>query len=95
MNDLPTNFDVRDQWPNCIHPILSQGKCGGCWAFGTTEVLSDRLCIASNGEIDVRLSPQYLISCDYSNFGCDGGIPTFAWETLESKGAVTGGCYPY
>lgn len=28
---------------------------GSCWAFGAAEAMSDRICIASNAEIQVRL----------------------------------------
>jgi len=42
LNDLPTNFDARIQWPACIHPIQDQGNCGSCWAFALAGVLSDR-----------------------------------------------------
>ena len=55
--DLPESFDARDEWPDCIQPIRSQGQCGGCWAFGAAEALSDRFCIASGGKINVVLSP--------------------------------------
>jgi C1A family cysteine protease len=48
---IPESFDARTVWPNCIHPILNQGSCDGCWAFGTTSTFTDRICIASNGTI--------------------------------------------
>lgn len=54
---VPASFDSRDQWGSCVHPIRDQASCGSCWAFGATEALSDRFCIASNGAIDVVLSP--------------------------------------
>jgi len=94
--DIPASFDSRTQWPGCIHPILDQGKCGSCWAFAATESLSDRLCIASNKSIDVVLSPQSLVSCDfYGNMGCNGGIPQLAWEYMELAGVATLKCFPY
>ena len=52
---LPETFDAREQWPNCIHPIRDRGRCGDDYAFGASEVFSDRLCIA--GGDDVVLSP--------------------------------------
>lgn len=93
---VPESFDARKQWPGCIHPILDQGKCGSCWAFGATEVLSDRFCIQSNKSIDVVLSPQSLVSCDiYGNLGCNGGTPQLAWEYMELAGVATLECFPY
>jgi cathepsin B len=54
---LPTAFDSRTKWPDCVHPIRDQAKCGSCWAFGASETLSDRFCIASNGKTNVVLAP--------------------------------------
>lgn len=93
----PVNFDSRTQWPGCIHAIRDQGSCGGCWAFGATEVLSDRFCIASKGKVNISLSPQDLISCDIGKYtmGCDGGVPEYAWKYLETTGISTDECIPY
>jgi len=93
---IPSSFDARTQWPNCIHPILNQGQCGSCWAFGATESLSDRFCIKSNGKINVALSPQSLVSCDIEgNMGCNGGIPHLAWDYMEWEGVLPLQCFPY
>ena len=92
---VPESFDSRVQWPGCIHPVLDQGQCGSCWAFGATEVLSDRYCIASGGKTDVVLSPQYLVNCDSFNLGCNGGILSLAWFFLRTKGAPLNSCVPY
>jgi len=92
---LPDAFDSRTQWKNCVYAVKNQGKCGSCWAFAASEVLSDRLCIASEGKIMANLSPQDLVSCDYLDLGCNGGIPVMSWITLRFKGITTESCFPY
>jgi cathepsin B len=57
--------------------------------------LSDRYCIHSNGDVDVVLSPQDLIDCDFSNGGCNGGYLTPALSYLFAEGIVSEDCLPY
>lgn len=71
--DLPMNFDARTKWPNCIHQVRNQMKCGSCWAFGAAEAFSDRMCIASKEGLNEVFSPESLLECDKSDFGCNGG----------------------
>jgi len=95
---VPDAFDTRTQWPDCVFPIRDQGHCGGCWAFSTAEVLSDRLCIASGGKIKVALSTEDLMSCWVSalyNHGCDGGVPEDAWKYTTTTGIVSEDCFPF
>eukprot|EP00664_Eupelagonemidae_sp_cell27_P009023 gene9023-4477_t len=33
-------------------------RCGCCWAFGSAEAASDRMCIATNGTLEIPLSAQ-------------------------------------
>jgi len=95
-NDIPDSFDSREQWPGCVHNIRDQQHCGSCWAFAASEVLSDRFCIASNKNVDVVLSPQYLVSCNnVLNHGCNGGVPIFSWWFIARQGLVTDDCLPY
>lgn len=102
---LPTNFDAREQWPNCqsLRNIRDQSSCGSCWAFGAVEAMSDRICIASGGRVQVTLSADDLLSCCSScGYGCNGGDPLSAWRFWVTDGIVTGsnntqkaGCKPY
>jgi len=91
----PAEFDSRTQWPNCVHPIRDQARCGSCWAFGASEAFSDRVCIASQGATDVVLSPQWLVSCDNSDMGCQGGWLNKAWAYIAKNGLPTDTCAPY
>jgi len=46
---LPRSYDYRDVYPMCNSEILDQAMCGSCWAFSSSGVLSDRMCIHSEG----------------------------------------------
>jgi cathepsin B len=105
--DLPKEFDPREEWPECesIGQIMDQSGCGSCWAFGAVTAMSDRLCINSpkDKQLKVHVSPNHLLSCCKScGYGCDGGYPSMAWRYWQSNGLVTGsdydskeGCQPY
>jgi len=57
--------------------------------------MSDRLCIASKGKVDVILSPEKILECDASDMGCNGGELSNVWSYLESVGTTSDECYPY
>jgi len=95
VNDYPLNFDARKQWPTFVHAVRDQQSCGSCWAFSASEVLSDRLAIASNGSLNFVLSPQDLVSCDTTELGCGGGWPGNAADYIQSTGIPTDECDPY
>jgi cathepsin B len=95
VEDIPTSFDARVQWPNYMHPIRDQQQCGSCWAFSGAEVLSDRFAIASNGKTNVILSPEDMVSCDTGDMGCGGGMLDTEWNYLVNTGIVSDSCFPY
>jgi len=92
---VPDFFDSREKWDYCGFPIRDQGHCGSCWAFGATEAFEDRICIATKGELQLNLSEQNMISCDYAGLGCNGNIPISAWLYLTAMGVPTEECIPY
>ena len=96
IENLPENFDLREQWSQCesIHEIRDQAGCGSCWAFGAAEAMSDRICIASNGRLQTRISPENILSCcKMCGSGCRGGFPYMAWDMFTYDGIPTGGLY--
>jgi len=93
-DDVPLDFDSREQWKGLIHPIRDQEQCGSCWAFSASEVLSDRVAISKNAPSPV-LSAEDLVSCDRGDHGCGGGYLSHAWAYLTSTGIVTDTCMPY
>lgn len=97
VHDLPIEFDARKEWGSICPSLLEvrdQGECGSCWAFGAAEAMTDRICIATKGKNQVRISTEDLLTCcDSCGFGCNGGYPQSAWEFFKTKGIVTGGPY--
>ena len=91
---LPRAFDAREAFPRCaslIGSVRDQGKCGSCWAVAATEVMNDRLCVASDGEQRRELSPQYALSCFDAGSGCDGGDVLATFREFKTRGAPFGG----
>jgi len=94
LSDVPQDFDSRTQWKDLIHPIRDQMQCGSCWAFSATEVLGDRVAVAS-GKASPVLSAEDMVSCDKGDEGCQGGSLDHAWKYLIDTGVVTDTCFPY
>jgi len=101
---LPKHFDARKEFPACkriLGTVRDQGKCGSCWAVAATEMMNDRLCIATKGENVAELSPQFALSCFDSGDGCNGGDVMETLILAAEKGVAYGGmldknaCLPY
>ncbi len=96
LEGLPESFDAREQWgakcPTIKH-IRNQAQCGSCWAFGASEIASDRRCIATGQSM--LLSPQWLVSCDKEDAGCNGGYGPYTWDFIQNTGLATDECFPY
>jgi C1A family cysteine protease len=97
-----SSFDWRNSsdtsLTHCVGAIRDQGKCGSCWAHAVTEMMSDRLCIESNGTKNVTFSPQYMVDCADKSWGaegCGGADTQNATRWLGDNGMRTESCYPY
>lgn len=71
----------------------NQGSCGSCWAFTTATTLESAIAIKGNSSPE-RLSVQYLVDCDETNFGCGGGWMLDAYEFTRTHGIVKESEYP-
>jgi len=96
--DLPEEFDWRSdaRAKNCpsLKEIRDQADCGSCWAFGSVEAMTDRICIASKGQKKIHLSAEDVTSCDnMGDMGCNGGIPSTVYTYYKTFGIVDGGNY--
>ena len=95
--DYPTNYDWREQKDNPVTPVKNQGKCGSCWTFSTTGAMESHWCLYHNKTV-VSLAEQQLVDCaqDFDNHGCNGGLPSHAFEYINHVGGIEGEqTYPY
>ena len=87
---LPERIDWREI-PGILTEIKQQGVCGSCWAFSTAAVVEGRYAY-KNPDWEVEsLSMQELIDCgdfDECNDGCDGGVPTCAFDYVIEQGGM-------
>jgi len=97
--EVPAEFDVREQWPQCAEVsghIRDQSACGSCWAFASVEAFNDRLCIAT-GATKLLSTEDATANCNLWHlcfaFGCNDGNPASAWGWFKRVGVVTGGDY--
>ncbi|GMH13466.1 hypothetical protein Nepgr_015307 [Nepenthes gracilis] len=100
-NNLPTDFDWRDQ--GAVTPVKNQGSCGSCWSFSATGALEGANFLAT-GKL-VSLSEQQLVDCDHEcdpeepgscDSGCNGGLMNSAFEyILKTGGVMREEEYPY
>ena len=95
--NLPAEFDWRKANPVCMTPVKDQMFCGSCYAFSVTGALETRICLASQGiiQIYVELSQQDIISCDVNNKKCKGDRLDNTWKYLENVGTTSLDCKPY
>merc|ERR1719487_2421493 len=96
--DLPEEFDWRTEprAANCpsLKEVRDQANCGSCWAFGSVEAMTDRICIATNGTDKSHLSAEDMTSCNIlGDMGCNGGVPSTVYTYWKNTGVVTGGNY--
>ncbi|CAA0836842.1 Thiol protease aleurain [Striga hermonthica] len=91
---LPESKDWRTT--GIVSPVKDQGHCGSCWTFSTTGALEAAYSQAFGKGIS--LSEQQLVDCAgaFNNFGCNGGLPSQAFEYIKYNGGLeTEDAYPY
>lgn len=92
---IPDAYDWNEL--GVVTPVKDQGNCGSCWTFSTVGSLEAIWNIKKLGK-NVDFSEQQLVDCagDYNNFGCDGGLPSQAFEYIRAaEGIETESTYPY
>jgi len=93
-DDLPDEFDWRDH--GAVNAVKDQGQCGSCWAFGTIANI-EGASVAQGQMPLLALSEQEVVDCSKQDNGCNGGLPSYAYEDLikGSIGLELMSDYPY
>jgi C1A family cysteine protease len=73
--------------------VYNQGRCGSCWAFSASEMMSDAIAIKTGTKVDI--SPQQLVDCDTSSSGCNGGLMDYAFIYAGKYGMQPTNTYEY
>eukprot|EP00906_Rhabdomonas_costata_P005046 RCo007572 len=97
-SSFPSVYDPRNS-PG-FPTIEDQGTCGSCWAFGTTGMFE--IMMAARFGRSLKLSPQYLLSCNTDGYTCDAGgffAHEYHYQTIPpgeaQAGAVLASEMPY
>eukprot|EP00980_Cylindrotheca_fusiformis_P007759 scaffold1648_cov115-Cylindrotheca_fusiformis.AAC.14 len=97
--EIPKSVDWRTK--GILTPVKNQGHCGSCWTFSTSGTLEAHTCL-NNPNMDCTtwagLAEQQLLDCasDFDNHGCNGGLPSHAFEYIKYAGGMdTEDSYPY
>lgn len=94
--DIPDEYDFRkdDDRKVCVSPPRNSGNCTASHVLTTVSTVEDRICIQLKGK-KVRLSAQDVLSCDSTNYGCEGGYVTNALKYGMEYGFVEEDCYKW
>ncbi|KAL7631767.1 UNVERIFIED_CONTAM: hypothetical protein RMT77_017948 [Armadillidium vulgare] len=90
--EIPAAIDWREK--GAVTQVKDQKDCGSCWAFAAVGSLEGQH-FRKTGKL-VSLSEQNLVDCDSKDHGCDGGLPSHAYEYIAQNGGIdTEESYPY
>jgi len=94
---IPANFswqDAANAGGQCVGAVRSQLNCGSCWAFSASEQIeSDSM---RTLKTSYTLSPEQIVQCDTTSYGCSGGWTEHAYNYVKKAGGIeTESAYPY
>jgi len=69
-----------------VTPVKNQGQCGSCWSFSATGDMEGAHFLATKKL--VSLSEEQFVDCDKVDHGCQGGLPSNAYDYAIKAGGV-------
>ena len=93
---IPTHVDWREM--GVVSAVKDQGMCGSCWTFSTTGAMESHHAIKFGNWRTAEMAEQQLLDCayDFDNNGCNGGLPSHAFEYIHYAGGLSREFkYPY
>jgi len=93
VDDAPKSFSWIEK--GGVNAVKDQGQCGSCWSFATVANIEGTY-FNQNGKLE-SLSEQELVSCDKTDNGCNGGLPSNAvkWLIAQKHGLELESEYKY
>jgi C1A family cysteine protease len=90
-------FDAEIDWRTKnggkVSPVKDQGPCGSCVSFGMVGLLESVALIEKNSLLD--LSEADLHFCSIHGANCNGWFPSFAIQSIKTRGVCDEACFPY
>ena len=87
----PAVLDYRSL--GMVTTVKDQAFCGSCWAFAVTSHYECLMISDGQGEKD--LAEQFLLQCDKSSLGCNGGYSHTPVDLAYRSGMPEEDDYPY
>jgi C1A family cysteine protease len=95
--ELPESYDFRadEKRSVCVDTARMTGNCTAGHVLSILSTIEDRICIANKGAERFRLSAQDAVSCDGTNYQCDGGYVTHTLNYGRERGFVREECFAW
>lgn len=91
--NIPERFDGRDTWGTYLVPPSSTSTSSASWAIVAKNVLNDRFCLQSGGQLLTNFDEFEILSCIKRSHASGYGIFD-AWEYLYQYGVCQEQCFP-